>query len=137
MEVELRAKLLAMAALTALVDRRIDWGVRAQGEALPAVELHQVGRRRLMNLAGPGAWSTGRVQVDCWGRTFKAACDVADIIAAPVADGGLLGLRATLGNIRFRIFVLDRASGRETDSLGIVHRTRLDLNVWTAPIQGD
>lgn len=137
MEEALRAKLLSITALTAIVGTRINWGVRTQGAPLPSAQLHLIDERPQINLASPGEWFNGRVQVDCMAETHKVAKDAAQIIAAPASAGGLHCFRGTLGNIRFRIFVIDRASDRDTDGKGIVHRTRLDLNVWTAPIQGD
>lgn len=136
MEEALRARILAMAGISASVSKRVDWGVRTQGADLPAVELHLISTVSPMNLAEPGAWHRSRVQVDSWGRTYKAARDVADIIGAKAAEGGLHGFRGTLANIRFRIFRIDRGSGRDTDSVGIVHRTRQDFSVWWAPLHG-
>nr|WP_317894427.1 DUF3168 domain-containing protein [uncultured Sphingomonas sp.] len=79
MEEALRALLLGTAALTARVARRVDWGIRA-GADLPAVRLFQIGGVPQMNLAGPSGWSRSRLQIEAWGRTYKDARDVADII---------------------------------------------------------
>lgn len=133
MEEALRARLLATAALTNLVDNRVDWAVRPQGKGLPAVALHLIDDRPQMNLSGSSGWSAARVQADCWGRSFKAARDVANIICRPAGAGGLLGLREKLGGIRFRIFVIDRSSDTDTDGQGAIHRTRVDLNVLWNP----
>jgi hypothetical protein len=137
MEEALRARLLATAALSALVGDRINWGLRTQGAPLPSVDLHMITDVAQTNLAGPSGWSAARVQVDCWGRTYKAARDVSDTIGPAAGADGLHCLRATLSGIRFRIFVIDRVSDTDTDSAGVIHRTRLDLNVWWNPTQGD
>lgn len=134
MEEALRTRMRDITALHALVNGRINWGTRPQGDALPDVVLHLIDDIPQTNLAGPGVWSSARVQVDCWGRTHNAARLVANTIAAPVGAGGLHCLRETIANIRFRIFVIDRSSDREEDAKGIIHRTRLDLNVWWAPL---
>lgn len=136
MEEALRGHLLAMAPLAAKIGTRVDWNARSQGDTLPAIVLYLISALPGMNLAGPANWRNDRVQVDSWGRTHKAARDVADIVAAKATDGGLHGLRADFGGVRFRIFVIDRASDTSTDSVGIVHRSRLDLNIWWKP-QGD
>jgi len=130
MEEALRAKLLATAALTALVGTRVDWGVRSQGATLPAVVLHLSADVPTMNLDKPGAWSSARVAIDCWGRTHKAARDVANVIARPAGEGGLAGLRDVLSTIKFRTWVLGRDSDSDTDAQAVIHRTRLDLRVW-------
>lgn len=130
MEEALRGYLLAMAPLSAGVETRIDWNARSQGDTLPAIVLHLISALPGMNLAGPANWRNDRVQVDSWARTHKAARDVADLVAAKAADGGLHGLRADIAGVRFRIFVIGRASDTDKDSVGIVHRSRLDLNVW-------
>lgn len=93
-----------------------------------------------MNLAGPGSWQNARVQVDVWGETHKKARDVANTIAAPAVSGGVHGLRATLSGIRFRIFVIDRDTSTDRDSAvgsGVVHRSRIDLNVWWSKLSGE
>lgn len=135
MEEALRARLLATAALAAIVGKKIDWGARPQGDALPGLELNLISAIPTMNLAQPGTWRSDRVQADAWAKTHKAARDIADIIAATPANGGLHGLRETISNIRFRIWVIDRDNERDSDSAGIVHRSRLDLRVWWARLQ--
>lgn len=128
MEEVLRSKLLATAAVSALVGARVDWGIRSQGATMPAVVLHQVSGVPQMNLAGPSGWSSDRIQVDCWGRTFKSARDLADAVST-----ALHGLRETLSGIRVRIFVIGRRSDDDSDDVGPVFRTSLDLMVWHAP----
>lgn len=129
MEEALRAKLLATAALAALVAKRVDWGLRPQGGELPAVALHVISDIADLTMKGASHWNTARIQADCWGRTFKAARDVGRVVAAPASAGGLHGFRGVLSGIRFRIFVLDRDTGTDTDTVGIIHKSQIDLRV--------
>lgn len=132
MEEALRAKLLTTAPLAAMVGTRVDWGVRSQGAILPAVVLHHVGGVLQMNLAGPSAWSRDRFQIDCWGRTYKAARDVSNVIAGP--GGVLIGFRSDLGSIRLRTLIINRRSDEDSDGAGPVFRSIIDGVVWHTPI---
>lgn len=129
MEEALRATLLATAAVASRVGRRIDWGVRASAD-LPAVRLFEISGLPQMNLAGPSGWSRSRVQVEAWGRTYKDARDLANVIGG--RDGVLNGLRVTTGGVRLRTFILGRRADDDTDSVGVLHRTALDVLVWHA-----
>ncbi|WP_447727276.1 DUF3168 domain-containing protein [Sphingomonas koreensis] len=130
MEEELRAMLLSMADLTVRVGTRIDWDKRSQGDMLPAGVLHLKASVRPMNLAGPGAWARGLVQMDWWARQHKDARDLAEMIARPVAKGGIHGFRGTRSGIRLRVWALSIANDTDTDAKGVVHRARLDCRVW-------
>ncbi len=134
MEEAFRAMLLGTAALSARVGTRIDWGVRPQGSALPGITLHQVSGIPQMNFDGPSGWNRGRIQIDCWGRTYKAARDLADILAPRSRSGGLLaGFRGDLPGLRLRTFVLNRRDDVDSDSEGPVHRASLDILAWHTP----
>ncbi|WP_311270493.1 DUF3168 domain-containing protein [Sphingobium sp. WCS2017Hpa-17] len=131
MEEALRAKLRATAALTALVGTRIDWGLRGTGAGLPAVRLFEISGGPRMNMSGGSAWTRCRVQIDCLGRTYKAARDIADILAKP-PTGILSGMRETVSGVRLRTFIMNRRADTDEDAEGIVHRTSIDAMVWHA-----
>lgn len=128
MEEAFRTMLLETAPLAQLVGKRIDWGLRPQGDQLPGITLLRVSGGLTMHFAGPAGWRRDRVQVDVWGRTFKAARDIGDLLAD---DGGLLvGLRRDLPGVRIRTFVVARRGGTDADAVGPVHRDSIDVMIW-------
>ncbi|MGE4321927.1 MAG: DUF3168 domain-containing protein [Sphingobium sp.] len=140
MEEVLRAYILALSGMAAAVGSRVDWGLSPQGRPYPSVVLWNISAIEQMNLAGPSGWTRSRVQIDVWGATFKQARDISNIIAPPGRKAGLNGLRATFGGYRFRIFVIDRDASTDEDkavSSGVVHRFRLDLDVWHSQLSGE
>ena len=68
--------------------------------------------------------------MEAWGRTYKDARDVADIIGG--RSGVLTGLRTTVGGIRLRTFIIGRRADTDTDTVGVIHRSTLDVLVWHA-----
>lgn len=73
MEEELRALLLADAGIAGLVEDRIDWGERPQGARYPAIVLNVITNIEGYHMNGRNGLFEGRVQVDCYGLTYKAA----------------------------------------------------------------
>jgi len=132
MDEALRDLLLQHAPIGATVARRVDWGVRPQSDGLPAIVLERTSGIPQMNLSGSAGWSRDRIQIECWGRTYKAAKDLALIIGGD--DGLLVGYRGDHLGVRLRTIVLGRRSDKDTDSVGVVHRTSLDVLVWNIPL---
>lgn len=131
MEEALRDLLLISAPIAAAVERRVDYGVRSQGAALPAITLHQISGNPTMLLAGPADWERDRVQIDCLGRTYKAARDLADAIGG--RRGLLVGYRGDHKGQRLRTFVMGSRSDNDSDSVGPVFRASIDVMVWHTP----
>lgn len=136
MEEALRDLLLGTAALTEMVGRRVDWGVRPQGDALPAITLERISGEVQMNTNAPSGWDVDRVQIECWGRTYKAAKDAAQVLASPGGTstpvGVLVGYRGERLGLRLRTFIVGRRSDSDSDSKGPVHRSSIDVVVWSS-----
>jgi len=60
-------------AIAALVGERIDWALRPQGSALPALGLTVVSRVPVDSDEGDSGLSTARVQADCWAASMTEA----------------------------------------------------------------
>lgn len=127
MKVDLRARLLADAALAARVANRIDWQSRPQGDALPSVTLQVVSDPRPQHMKGFQDLRATRVQADVWGGTDIAVSEIADLLIAAVAPP------ATQGGTRFSRTFIDSATDLP-ERLGntTINRTSLDLIVHHA-----
>lgn len=132
MEEALRDLLLTTVPIADAVGRRVDWGVRSQGSALPAITLHQISGTPTMRLDGPADWERDRIQIDCLGRTYKAARDLADAIGG--RRGLLVGYRGDRKGQRLRTFVMGSRSDNDSDSVGPVFRASVDVMVWHTPL---
>lgn len=128
MDEALRDLILTYTPVASVVERRVDWGVRPQGDHLPAITLWRISSIRQMNLAGASRWTRDRIQIDCWGRTYKAAKDLAMSLAGE--DGLLVGYRGEHLETRMRIFAVGMRSDHDEDTVGIIHRTSIDVMVW-------
>ncbi|RHZ90510.1 DUF3168 domain-containing protein [Cereibacter sphaeroides] len=73
MEEDLRALLLDVPAITALVGPRVNFGRHPQGEPLPALVLTTVSDREGLTLDGPDGLQRARVQIDCWADHYGEA----------------------------------------------------------------
>jgi hypothetical protein len=73
MEEALRAALLASAGVAALIGDRIAWGLRPQGQPLPAISLTRVTGGYDYTLAGRVPTTRSLVQIDCWAGSYADA----------------------------------------------------------------
>lgn len=69
----LRARLIADAAVSAVVSTRIYWGVVPQGADLPYIRLHVISDPRPEHLKGYESARRTRVQASCFAASFGAA----------------------------------------------------------------
>lgn len=134
MEEALRARLLGSAGLVAIVERRVDWGIRTQAAPMPAVTLNIITRSATLHMQGPDGWDRARVQLDTWGRTFKAARDIRRLVADPRV-GLLTAWRGDQSGYRLRTFVLSHRSLDDSDAQGPVFRQSVDVLVWSTPLE--
>lgn len=61
---------------------RVDWGLRPQANALPAIRLTKVSTPRDYQMSGAMVTQKHRVQIDCFGSTYKAASELGDAVIA-------------------------------------------------------
>lgn len=128
MEQALVAQLLASAALSVIVGRRITWSIRNPAQPLPAVVLHKISGRPDYTMAGPSGVTSYLVQMDCLAAT------AADAVAVQQALSAALGQLAD--PFRGVGFVTDERAdfahldapdaGRATD----LYRQSLDVRLW-------
>lgn len=126
MKEALRARLLADAELTELVEQRVSWGSRPRTDCLPAVCLHLISGVRNYHLGGSSELVQSRVQADCWAMTYGAATQVS---RAVVAD--LSGLRDQAMQVQGAFIVDERDlpdEGTAADEL--LYRVSIDVMIW-------
>lgn len=73
MEEELRALLLADVDVAALVGNRVDFGGSPEGTRDPRIVGWTIDDAEGHSTSGPDGLSQGRVQLDCYGETYKSA----------------------------------------------------------------
>lgn len=124
-EVALRSRLKADAAVAAIVATRIDWSVRPQRSAMPAIVLQVVSDVRPQTFKENTGTRETRVQIDCYALTRAQAISLRDAVINAISSGG------TFFSVSFsRTFinnVIDR--GENTDT-GFVHRELIDASIW-------
>lgn len=82
MESEFRALLLNDQQLSQLVGNRVSWVSHPQGKAFPAVVLTVISLAEGLSLEGRDGLSAGRVQVDCYARTYTEAKQVSRAVVS-------------------------------------------------------
>lgn len=82
MKTALRTRLTADATISGLVGGRVDWGLRPQGKALPAISLTLISTPHDYRMDGPQTTRQFRVQADCWANSYKSSQDVRDAVIA-------------------------------------------------------
>lgn len=130
MEEALTARLLAAAPLTAIVGTRINWGMRVQGEPLPALTLMNVSPGRGYTYKGAAGLSGPRVQFDGYAPDFLTAKAIGRALITT------LEAPLTIGGIAFSPAFLDAERGPETEDLGggqRVERISMDWFIWFSP----
>ena len=133
MEEAIRSLLMAKTAISAVVGTRIDWGVRPQGSALPAIIINGIsGVPQIPLMMIAGMWTKSRIQIECWARTALVCRNLADAIGGPF--GLFTGYRGDHCKTRLRTFIVDRRSDQDSDAQGALHRTMLDAMVWHLPL---
>ena len=121
MEEALRTLLRGHAPIAALVGTRVDWGVRPQATALPAICLTVISDAPVNHtLDGPGP-SQARVQVDCFGASYGSAKAVARAVRRLLdahKDANFLG-----------IFLAGARDLTDEDGVNTIHHVSMDFFV--------
>lgn len=115
-----RARLLSISAVTALVGQRVRTLVLAQNETLPAIRVQRVSESEAMHLRGSVGLRVARVQVDSYASTFAAARSLDAAAHGDGAGSGLCGFSGAVGSAWVRgIFpmavqdMFEKDNGRE------------------------
>lgn len=127
MKTDLRAALLADAAVAGLVGENVVWGQIPQAEQLPYVQLEQISAGLQQTYQGRSRTTLALVQADCWAATYAGA----EALGAAV----IAALDALRGAPFQHVEVVDIRDGEaEDDAPGAArttthYRTSLDLRV--------
>lgn len=126
-------RLLDSADVGAIADNRVNWGLRPQGEPLPAVTLQVVSDPRTVHLKGRDSGRYTRLQADCWSETLIQALALAAAVIATLEPP------ATVSGKKFGNALIDGqrdlgenvGSGSDAQSSGkFIHRQSVDLLIW-------
>lgn len=121
MEEAFRAVLTSHPPLFALVGTRVDWGIRPQAKALPAICLTVISDAPVGHtLDGPGP-SQARVQVDCFGASYASAKAVARAVRRRLdtySDATFLG-----------VFLAGARDLTDEDGVNTIHHVSMDFFV--------
>lgn len=128
----IRARLLAIPAVTALVGTRIyNLVLPSNLDTFPAVRVQRISDVEVTHLRGVGALHTARVQVDAFGLSLA---DVLDVDSA--ACSGLLGYSGLVDDVVVRS-ILPTGVVRDEFESGELNQYRVMRDVfltWTAAV---
>lgn len=124
-ETALRTRLKDASPVAAIVAARIDWTVRPERSAYPAVVLQLVADGRPQHMKGLQTYRPTRVQIDCFAESAAQKTALREaVIAAILPEAEVSGTsfrRATINTVR------DLSANSET---GFVHRDSIDALFW-------
>ena len=133
----MRTRLLAQAALTALVGERVSTLRLPENPKLPAVRLQEIDRITLMHFRGNVNLYVARVQIDAveaeaHGDAYGTAHAVADAVRGGFVAGvatGLMGLKGTLSGLDVRGILAADQRERYESEVRLV-KVETDYFVW-------
>lgn len=129
----IRSRLLANGTITALVGSRVDWGLRPEKSALPAIVLTKAAPGQDWTFKGPDPLVRPWVQFDCYGATQVSSLAVADALQAEmqrvteVTAGGWTFLPPGL------LVSDDGPTPEDLVGGGVGFRIRHDYQFWAKP----
>lgn len=125
MQAALLARLRASAPVVSIFGARMDWIIRPQQEAFPALTLQMISDTRSQHLKGFNDLRDSRVQIDVWGLAYSEVREGSEaVIAALVPE-------ETSNGIVFNRAMVDGVRDLSDDSgTRFVFRSSIDLIVW-------
>lgn len=137
-EEAVRARILALSAVTALCSTRVYLGILPQGPTYPNVLVQIIDDAIPYHLRGPVGTKTARVQVDARARAGDAYGGALDVLEAIDGDGlgrdasGVAGFIGPIGSPAFEfkaVFPQSRRWEYDPEELRVVTMSR-DYIVW-------
>lgn len=130
MRVDLRARLKANSAITAITGTAIDWNRRT---GMPALVLYNASAGRTYTHDGPTGLHGSRVQFDCMSKSLPQAEELFNAVLAEMEQA------KTVGTTDFSMSFLGGNSPRDMptvdiDGVGAVGGISADFFVWWATI---
>jgi hypothetical protein len=127
MQAQLRSRLMADGTIAGLVGTRVDWDVRPQGKALPAITIAGVTFHD-QHSGGPQATKRTILQVDCWALKPIDAHTLGDAVVAELQPP------LEVGDTKFLGAFLTTSSSSEDTADGLVYRVMVRGDIWHTPI---
>ena len=127
MEAALRTRLKNASAVTAIVGNRIDWDVRPQATALPALVLETVIGNNPQHMQGYTGFTDTVVQFNCFAKSKKAAVELREAVQAAIVP------EATVGGVEFlRATEITRRQRPSNTDTGFIHHEILEVRIWAS-----
>lgn len=129
MEEAFAAYLVASGDLAAIVGQRIDWAIRPQAEATPAITLHNITSFPVYADEGDTGLSYARIQTDSWAKTYAEAKAAARAITERLNSNGSKFVQS---GIEFQIsYKADEQDSFERGAAAeSLYRVRQDFDIW-------
>lgn len=125
MQSQLRARYLADSTISTNCGTRVDWNIRPQGKALPAVTIELARDVRDQHMGGLQTTRGTLIQTDVWAEDASTAATIREAIVA------LLAVRAVQGGVTFLGSAdIDVSNTIEITDNGPVHREIIRSTVW-------
>jgi hypothetical protein len=119
----------APAAALAALGTRIEYGRRAEGDPLPALNINVVSDPRPLHFKGDQELRQSRFQVDVFAATIKEAIEIAEAAIEAVKDP------ADVDGIHFERATIEGPETSGDQETGLyVNRARFDALAWHKPI---
>lgn len=126
MEEALLHLLLTNAGISMLAGDRVNWSSRPGDIALPALALHRIGGRHDGTLTGRSGLVDSKVQINCWGRSFREAKLLSRAVVRALPHAPLAANDVVIQGV----FIDRESDSFEGDNPVPLYCSRIDLSVW-------